>query len=1120
MSDIDIIAVATVFTLPETRALAEAVAEHHPEADVTAVVLGGHGGKEPFRVLDAKDIGIPRWRELIQDESVSDLVAIVRPAALRHLVRERRRPAVLLDPHVLLERPLAPVLERLAERPVVLTPRVLEPLPVDDLTPTATDLARHGEIDPCCVAAAPDEAAYELLDWWVDTGSGLAAARTAFGDRVALLDDPGCNVSAWNLHARLLQRGGRGLTAGGAPVTFLNLEGFRADRPYWLADAWSRVRVIGNQALAELCERRAERLLAHGWRPPRGVEHTREKLPDGTPYSGFMRSLHDWALASGVDVGDLAELASLERLYAWLREPAPEAPAVNRALYAVYRKRGDVAEAYPDLGGHDAAAFVDWAWTNGRDEDGIPEALLPPRDGEPPAPPRRVPAVEALGYLNSHLGLGKAAREYVDALRAANVPVSTRSIRIMMHDAASGEITEREAEQSYAHGDDALEPEVSLLCANPDELLGFVRAHGPAVPADRHRIGVWGWEADVVPARWAPAFDHVDEVWTYSHYTADILAAVAPVPVLPMPLPVTPPDPRGVDPPDGLPDGFLFLFTFDFFSTIERKNPVGLIEAFKRAFAPGEGPTLVLKSLYADRRPRPADEVRHAIGDRPDILLLDVSLDADQQAALLARADCFVSLHRSEGWGLGLAESMAIGKPVIATRFSGNLDFMDERTGFLVDCTQRRVGPEVEIYPAEARWAEPDLDHAAQLMRLVHDEPARALEVGERARRHMRERFSHAVVGRRMADRLERLARGADGSEERGQDADLDELLARAEAAGADAAAADRPRRRDLAEGQARAAEHLQALTAGLVEALRATRADLRTERAIARRARALAAGVERRLYEAEDRVRLAQRERETLDRRLQDLDRLIASELGELRRLSEGSRAVPFAQDGPESFDHPIAGRVLGYREPHPAQAGDVYRRFEDVFRGSSGRVRELHEAYVPLVRDHQPVLELGCGRGEFLALLGEHGIDATGVDPDEGMLRAARERRVANVERTDALSALSARPDASLGTVFSAQVVEHIPHAELHEIVALARRKLRPGGLFIAETVNPHAAHALKTFWVDLTHQHPVFPEVALELARIAGFSEAFVFHPTGSGDVDADRFVQSSYALVATA
>jgi SAM-dependent methyltransferase len=227
---------------------------------------------------------------------------------------------------------------------------------------------------------------------------------------------------------------------------------------------------------------------------------------------------------------------------------------------------------------------------------------------------------------------------------------------------------------------------------------------------------------------------------------------------------------------------------------------------------------------------------------------------------------------------------------------------------------------------------------------------------------------------------------------------------------------------------------------------------------------------------------------------------------------------AVPYLAYSPfEVLDSPV-GEVFGYRSSASLRSGgSEYVDFEELFRGPAERVAKSQRPYLELVKGHEPVLDVGCGRGEFLALLSSEGIVARGVDSDAGMV----ERSLAlGVEATlgDVNEHLASLQDASLGAVFSAQVIEHLPHEQLQQMLELARCKLRPGGLFIAETVNPHRISSLKTFWVDLTHQHPIFPEVALALSAIAGFESAYVFAPDFAS-FESARFESPSYALVAT-
>jgi SAM-dependent methyltransferase len=202
-----------------------------------------------------------------------------------------------------------------------------------------------------------------------------------------------------------------------------------------------------------------------------------------------------------------------------------------------------------------------------------------------------------------------------------------------------------------------------------------------------------------------------------------------------------------------------------------------------------------------------------------------------------------------------------------------------------------------------------------------------------------------------------------------------------------------------------------------------------------------------------------------------------------------------------------------LGYRDGADAPA---FTGFEDLFRGPESLVRDRQRPYLDVIGRRGPVVDLGCGRGEMLQLLAEAGIDAVGVDLDETMVDRARV--FGHVHHGDAIDFLIKQDDASLGTIFSAQFIEHLPPSRLPELLDVARAKLRPDGLFVAETVNPHSPRALKVFWIDPTHRHPLFPETMLVLCRLAGFGAARIMFPLGSADLATDRRTCGEYAVVA--
>jgi len=258
---------------------------------------------------------------------------------------------------------------------------------------------------------------------------------------------------------------------------------------------------------------------------------------------------------------------------------------------------------------------------------------------------------------------------------------------------------------------------------------------------------------------------------------------------------------------------------------------------------------------------------------------------------------------------------------------------------------------------------------------------------------------------------------------------------------------------------------------------------------------------------------------------RLDSVDARLASlaeRLADDRQLWTAWRAelqpLPYMAGTPFSQFDSVVGPVIGFCSGESfAAASSPYAGFEDVFRGPPELLRELLEPYLALVADRGPVLDLGCGAGDFLAMLAEHGIEGRGVDSDPGMVSRCRERGL-TVASGDLVEQLAQAGDRTLGTIFCAQVIEHLPVTQLWKLLDLALVKLVPGGRMIAETVNPHSVAALKMFWIDPTHQSPIFPEVALAMAGITGFAPAFVFAP-GDSDFEAARFTASRYALVAT-
>jgi len=699
--------------------------------------------------------------------------------------------------------------------------------------------------------------------------------------------------------------------------------------------------------------------------------------------------------------------------------------------------------------------------------------------------------VEVAGFLKSGLGLGEAARLYVDALREAGVPVQTTTVELEMPDVSAARKKTVEFEDVEHSGD----LPISLICVNAPELGQFRAQVGDGFFNRPRNIGSWAWEVDKVPSEWLPLFGIVDEIWVYSQYIADNLASAASVPVVRVPLPIVEPVLDGAPPDFGLPDKFTFLFMFDFFSTLKRKNPLGLIEAFKRAFEPGEGPQLVLKSFNGDYKPERLAEVELAAAAHPDIHVVDRYVTVREKDALVAACDCYVSLHRAEGFGLTLGEAMVLGKPVIATNFSGNTDFMTPENSYLVDWRLTEVGAGGENYPADGRWAEPDLDHAAATMRQVWEDRDEAQRRGARARDEIRADWSIEAVGRLARERLETVAEGV-----RREGPRRPRLLPRPPGA---------LERAELKLTYDPAANAAESGPGGLPR-----RAALRAMRPYTHHQDELNALLVRALRETSDRL-------DELTSRMQELqsglDRagLDRRGLADLYRVLHGMRARPGGMHPAITQESETGEFVLAFdRASDGNELAEV--EFEDIFRGTEALIRDRQRDYIRMLGEPDWVLDLGCGRGEFLDLLRDSGIRARGLDLDAAMVDRCRAKGHDAVVG-DAVDHLESLESSSVPAIFAAQVIEHLAWPDLTRLLQLAVHRLEAGGTAIFETVNPHCASALQAFWTDPTHQHPLFPEVVLALARFAGFDSGRVHFPDGSERFEDDIYASPDYAVV---
>jgi len=325
------------------------------------------------------------------------------------------------------------------------------------------------------------------------------------------------------------------------------------------------------------------------------------------------------------------------------------------------------------------------------------------------------------GFLTAPSGMGEAGRSLLSTLQQTNLGL--RAVTLPHVHAQSTRLPNQPTLFGWPSG----VADMSITVANADS-TSFLETVLPSIFWARMNIGYWLWETEALPQHFADADTLFDEIWTPSRYSADAIRKTSKraVRVLPISLEFAAIDQSKPNRERfGLPtEAILFGFLFDPDSILERKNVTGLIEAFRAAFRDDDNCYLILKVNGTARGSYAYERIR-ARADSDRILFLEATLSRADTYDFLKSLDAYVSLHRAEGFGLTCAESMALGLPVVASDYSGNLEFMNTRNSLLVPTsvieTDRPHGP----YPSGTRWGDPDLDAASQILRTLLDEETR-----------------------------------------------------------------------------------------------------------------------------------------------------------------------------------------------------------------------------------------------------------------------------------------------------------------------------------------------------------------------------------------------------------
>jgi glycosyltransferase involved in cell wall biosynthesis len=353
------------------------------------------------------------------------------------------------------------------------------------------------------------------------------------------------------------------------------------------------------------------------------------------------------------------------------------------------------------------------------------------------------------GYLDTESGVGEAARGIIRSLIKSDLKFVLNNIE---------QHWLRRNDKTYTHFSKENPYPINLLHVNADQVPTVFAQLGETYFENKYNIGYWFWEVSNFPKEWHSSFRYFNEIWVASNFLLDALSHVSPIPVVKIPTSIEFGVRGLLDRKTlGIPDAsFVFLNIFDFRSFVERKNPFALIEAFRRLYQdfPSRECLLLLKMTNTEADPGLLGQIKAKMSGLP-IRLIDTYFDKDEIYDLLCLSDCYVSLHRSEGFGLPLAEAMYLRKPVIATGYSGNMDYMNINNSFPVKYNLIEIREDIGPYKKGNVWADPDIDHAVELMQLVYHDRELAMKVGKLGAEEIRTHFSPSAIGEIIQQRVD-----------------------------------------------------------------------------------------------------------------------------------------------------------------------------------------------------------------------------------------------------------------------------------------------------------------------------------------------------------------------------
>ena len=383
-----------------------------------------------------------------------------------------------------------------------------------------------------------------------------------------------------------------------------------------------------------------------------------------------------------------------------------------------------------------------------------------------PMPHRR--GVLFVGYVEACLGLAESLRGLILATADRQIPFGICPFRVGVESRFVEQFMLEKFDLKHRY-------DINVIEVSPDQVPTVFKTVDPRQLTTSYNVLRTYWELPQAPPEWGPMLKGIDEIWVPNRFVGNAFKGIFSGPITIIPPCVTTEDANYPNAAEfGIERGrFYFLFSFDFYSSHHRKNPLGVLDAFQLAFPNlNENVGLIIKSTGLETyqmgsKPHPTEvreQFRASVDKDPRIKIIHDTMSRHRMLGLIHACDCYVSLHRAEGFGLGMAEAMSLGKAVIGTDYSGSTDFLSAETGFPVAYNLRSVRPGEYFWPEGQVWADPDMDSAVTMFRLAFSDVEARTRRAAAGKMFVDRKYSKAAVGAAVEERIQEISQQRAGT--------------------------------------------------------------------------------------------------------------------------------------------------------------------------------------------------------------------------------------------------------------------------------------------------------------------------------------------------------------------